>query len=171
MTLKIEKWKAENDNLPRKLRRPVPVKPDKVQIFKGDGGIDMDAMNEAAWQASKLQLVECENCGRRFQPDRLGVHQRSCRPGNAAKKIGGASANGFDMSDYQPATANTTSSNNRANEKGANRGVVPPSNSSVSSIDSIRLGPGTKQLATSKPAVYTDSLNGKIMITFFCLFQ
>ena len=37
----------------------------------------MDAMNEAAWQASKAQLIECENCGRRFQPDRLGVHQRS----------------------------------------------------------------------------------------------
>lgn len=145
------------------------MKPDKVQIFKGDGGIDMDAMNEAAWQASKLQLVECEHCGRRFQPDRLGVHQRSCRPGNAAKKIGGASATGSEMSDYQ--SANASSSHNRANEKGANRGVVPPSNSSVSSIDSIRLGPGTKQLANSKPAAYTDSSNGKIITTFFlCLF-
>ena len=28
-------------------------------------------MNEAAWQASKLQLLECENCGRKFAPDRL----------------------------------------------------------------------------------------------------
>jgi hypothetical protein len=44
-------------------------------------------MNEAAWEASKAQLVPCENCGRRFQPDRLQVHQRSCKPGNVAKKV------------------------------------------------------------------------------------
>lgn len=52
------------------------------------GAYDLDAANEAAWQASKLQLIECENCGRRFQPDRLMVHKRSCKQGNAAKKIG-----------------------------------------------------------------------------------
>jgi hypothetical protein len=45
--------------------------------ISSSGAYDMDAMNEAAWQASKAQLIECENCGRRFQPDRLGVHQRS----------------------------------------------------------------------------------------------
>lgn len=76
-------------------------------MVTGNGGMDMDAMNEAAWQASKLQLIECENCGRRFQPDRLPVHQRSCRPGNVAKKIQ----------------------------------TQPASTSSVSSMDSIRLGP------------------------------
>ena len=44
-------------------------------------------MNEAAWEASKAQLIPCEHCGRKFQPDRLQVHQRSCKPGNTAKKV------------------------------------------------------------------------------------
>lgn len=60
-------------------------------------------MNEAAWQASKLQLVECENCGRRFQPDRLMVHQRSCKPGNTAKRVGqtvAANPNEYDDEGY-----------------------------------------------------------------------
>lgn len=51
------------------------------------GKYDLEAANEAAYQASKLQLLECELCGRRFQPDRLMVHQRSCKPGNVAKRV------------------------------------------------------------------------------------
>ena len=89
---------------------------DRAQIASGD----MDAMNEAAWQASKLQLVECENCGRRFQPDRLPVHQRSCRPGNVAKRINSAK------------TEKSLNENNRASF----------SNPSKSSIDTIQLGGG-----------------------------
>jgi hypothetical protein len=45
--------------------------------MSSSGAYDMEAVNEAAYQASKLQLLECQNCGRRFQPDRLPVHQRS----------------------------------------------------------------------------------------------
>jgi hypothetical protein len=83
----LEKWKFENSNLPKQLRRPIPIKPADVSFITGGGGGDLDARNEAAYQASKQQLVECENCGRRFQPDRLFVHQRSCRPGNIAKRV------------------------------------------------------------------------------------
>lgn len=82
----LEKWKAENSNLPKQLRRPVPIKPAGQHFFSGDSA-NIEARNEAAWQASKQQLVECENCGRRFQPDRLMVHQRSCRPGNTSKRV------------------------------------------------------------------------------------
>jgi hypothetical protein len=83
----MEKWIIENNNLPKHLRRPPPVKPVGASISSG-GSYDMDAMNEAAFQASKLQLLPCELCGRRFQPERLAVHQRSCKPGNVAKRIG-----------------------------------------------------------------------------------
>ena len=122
--------------MPKHLKRPVPVKPDKAQIFRDDGKIDMDAMNEAAWQASKQQLVECTNCGRRFQADRLEVHQRSCRPGNAAKKIGAASNTDSHVSNNNPPTASGGKSVGNPGKKG----VVAPSNSSVSSLDTIRLG-------------------------------
>ncbi|KAM4709423.1 zinc finger protein 474-like [Discoglossus pictus] len=70
----LEKWQIENDNLPKRLRRPVPVKPQT----SADGSYLSD--NEAAWQCSQAQLLPCENCGRTFLPDRLAVHQRGCKP-------------------------------------------------------------------------------------------
>lgn len=44
------------------------------------GTYDIDAMNDAAYESAKAQLLKCENCGRTFAPDRLPVHQRSCKP-------------------------------------------------------------------------------------------
>jgi hypothetical protein len=38
-----------------------------------------DQMNEAAWEASKALLIPCQNCGRKFAPDRLPVHLKSCK--------------------------------------------------------------------------------------------
>jgi len=35
---------------------------------------------KAAYESAQNQLIPCENCGRTFLPDRLGVHQKSCRP-------------------------------------------------------------------------------------------
>jgi len=74
----LEKWKAENNALPKKLRRPVPIKPE-VQPISATGSYDYEAMNQAAWQSSQAQLVPCERCGRTFLPDRLQVHLRSCK--------------------------------------------------------------------------------------------
>jgi hypothetical protein len=49
-------------------------------IFLGKGSYDVNAFNEAAYESAKSQLLACENCGRTFNPDRLPVHQRSCKP-------------------------------------------------------------------------------------------
>lgn len=90
----LEKWKIENDKLPKHQRRPVPRKPETVG---GSGQYDVEAMNEAAWKSSQAQLIPCENCGRRFAPDRLPVHQRACKPkdGSAPKQsTGGATSSG-----------------------------------------------------------------------------
>uniref|UniRef100_S4RA66 C2HC/C3H-type domain-containing protein n=1 Tax=Petromyzon marinus TaxID=7757 RepID=S4RA66_PETMA len=90
----LEKWKNENDRLPRELRRPVPKKPLVAQAGGGTGAIAVS--NEAAWESFKGQLVPCSNCGRKFAPDRLQVHQRSCKvkgPGASPASTGpGASA-------------------------------------------------------------------------------
>lgn len=48
--------------------------------FLGKGSYDVNAFNEAAYESAKSQLLRCENCGRTFNPDRLPVHQRSCKP-------------------------------------------------------------------------------------------
>ena len=86
----LEKWKIENDNLPKGQRRPVPQKPEAIG---GTGKYDMDARNEAAWKCAQSQLIPCENCGRTFAPDRLTVHQRACRPkGGGAKGEAGATS-------------------------------------------------------------------------------
>ncbi|KAK3097511.1 hypothetical protein FSP39_010343 [Pinctada imbricata] len=75
----LEKWKIENSKLPKEQRRPEPKKPE-VRTIGAKGSYDVDAMNEAAYESAKAQLLKCENCGRTFAPDRLPVHQRSCRP-------------------------------------------------------------------------------------------
>ncbi|KAL6091174.1 hypothetical protein STEG23_028735 [Scotinomys teguina] len=79
----LKKWHNENNLLPKELRRPEPKKPE-VRIISAKGFYDLDALNEAAWTSAQSQLVPCDVCGRTFLPDRLIVHQRSCKP-KAAK--------------------------------------------------------------------------------------
>ena len=88
----LEKWKIENDKLPKGQRRPIPRKPEAVG---GGGKYDIDAMNDAAWKSAQSQLIPCENCGRTFAPDRLSVHKRACKPkdGSSAKDAGTSGTN------------------------------------------------------------------------------
>lgn len=74
----LEKWHVENSKLPKHLRRPEPSKP---QPLGGSGFYNLPAANAAAFQSAQAQLLPCEACGRTFLPDRLLVHQRSCKPG------------------------------------------------------------------------------------------
>lgn len=73
----LEKWRIENSKLPKHLRRPEPSKPQPVG---GSGAYNLQAANEEAFQSAQAQLLPCEHCGRTFLPDRLLVHQRSCKP-------------------------------------------------------------------------------------------
>ncbi|XP_070598964.1 zinc finger protein 475 [Erythrolamprus reginae] len=75
----LKKWHIENNQLPKHLRRAEPVKP-VVYSIGAKGYYDLDALNESAWQSAQSQLVPCDICGRTFLPDRLIVHQRSCKP-------------------------------------------------------------------------------------------
>ncbi|XP_066468659.1 zinc finger protein 475 [Tiliqua scincoides] len=75
----LKKWHIENDQLPKHLRRPEPKKPE-IRSIGAKGYYDLDALNEAAFASVQSQLVPCDICGRTFLPDRLIVHQRSCKP-------------------------------------------------------------------------------------------
>lgn len=89
----LEKWKKENDSLPRHLRKPVPKKPVAVPIT-GSGKYNVDAMNEAAYQAANENLVACSKCGRTFVPHRIQTHESVCKstnvvpPKSAGPKVG-----------------------------------------------------------------------------------
>lgn len=72
----LEKWKIENDRLPRELRRPLPEKPQTIPTRQPS----QEGANQAA-------LVPCGDCGRTFAPDRLPVHQKSCKSQPSGPKI------------------------------------------------------------------------------------
>lgn len=85
----LKKWHMENNELPRNMRRNSPIRPIGFGEFNNKGPLlskQIDAMNELSYESSKQQLLPCENCGRTFLPDRLPVHQRSCKPGKVAKR-------------------------------------------------------------------------------------
>ncbi|XP_011861878.1 PREDICTED: uncharacterized protein LOC105558674 isoform X2 [Vollenhovia emeryi] len=67
----MEKWERENNLLPPSQRRPRPQRPAV--------GIEHNEWNEAAWEQSQEQLIPCAKCGRTFLPERLPVHERSCK--------------------------------------------------------------------------------------------
>ncbi|KAL6256326.1 hypothetical protein P5V15_012443 [Pogonomyrmex californicus] len=67
----MEKWERENNSLPPSQRRPRPQRPVV--------GIEHNDWNAAAWEQSQEQLVPCAKCGRTFLPERLPVHERSCK--------------------------------------------------------------------------------------------
>lgn len=77
---KLSQWKAAD---PRTRGQP-PKNPDSVNWR---GRPDATAHEQAAEQFQEFMnnLDPCPNCGRKFLPDRLAVHLRSCRPGNTAK--------------------------------------------------------------------------------------
>lgn len=85
----LKKWHVQNDQLPKKQRRRPPVKPVIVDLPKisASGSYNLEQFNEAAWQAAQSNLVPCENCGRTFNPDRLPVHQKGCKPGKVLKPL------------------------------------------------------------------------------------
>jgi hypothetical protein len=79
------KFEIEQTKLPKNLRRSADKIIEKFEetnkaIQSGGGAYNLDKMNEVAYDMySKEALVPCENCGRTFLPDRLLVHQRSCK--------------------------------------------------------------------------------------------
>ena len=98
----LKKWHVQNDQLPKNQRRRPPVKPVVVELPKisAGGSYNLEQFNEAAWQAAQSNLVPCENCGRTFNPDRLPVHQKSCKPGKPLKPLRKA-----DTNNNQPGTS------------------------------------------------------------------
>ena len=106
----LKKWQNENSRLPHGQRRPPPVKPQILPSIGGSNKADNERFNEMAWQAAQANLAECDNCGRTFQPDRLEIHQRSCKPGKPLKPLNtNANSAKTTKNNSRPGTATLTS--------------------------------------------------------------
>lgn len=79
------RFNREQEQLPRNQRRNAEDIIEKYKqmnagIKKGDGNYNVDNYNNEAYKIfSEDALVPCDLCGRTFLPDRLLVHQRSCK--------------------------------------------------------------------------------------------
>jgi hypothetical protein len=101
---------------PKKERRPVPQDPMiafAAQQANGGGGksqskaayeqAQLDAFNAAAEEAYQATLAPCRYCGRKFLPEKLVVHNRSCTADNPAKSVGGPKSVTFSPEEIQRA--------------------------------------------------------------------
>eukprot|EP01060_Flectonema_neradi_P016157 TRINITY_DN2274_c1_g1_i1.p1 TRINITY_DN2274_c1_g1~~TRINITY_DN2274_c1_g1_i1.p1 ORF type:complete len:832 (+),score=119.26 TRINITY_DN2274_c1_g1_i1:96-2591(+) len=79
-------WWKQNDPA---TRGPKPKDPAIVGHKSQDkmGAKDIEKFNEEQYKDFSQNLAPCENCGRKFLPDRLVVHLRSCRP-NGSSGVG-----------------------------------------------------------------------------------
>ncbi|CAM37983.1 conserved hypothetical protein [Leishmania braziliensis MHOM/BR/75/M2904] len=78
-----EKRLAQWQNADPRSRGQPPKHPDTVN-WRGRSGASAREQSEEQFQEFMNNLEACPNCRRRFLPDRLVVHLRSCRPDNPA---------------------------------------------------------------------------------------
>lgn len=86
----LKKWHLENNKLPKRMQRKPPMKPaayDALATIGTYGRVDLEKVNEAAFQSAQEQLIPCNICNRTFLPDRLEIHQRSCTASNPARSV------------------------------------------------------------------------------------
>ncbi|KAH9589034.1 Double zinc ribbon [Trypanosoma melophagium] len=88
---KVAQWKIADPAT----RGKRPKHPDTVN-WKGDGTLSNSKLNDEQFREFTENLVPCRECGRKFLPDRLVVHLRSCKgnSGRITSRSGGASSAG-----------------------------------------------------------------------------
>ncbi len=56
-------------------------------VSNGMKGISIDEHNKLSQQAFTENLVSCLNCGRKFLPEKLEIHNRSCTSSNPSRRV------------------------------------------------------------------------------------
>jgi hypothetical protein len=91
-----------------------PRDPATVDLQAASAPANRDEFNDQQFKQFSEDMAQCENCGRKFLPDRLVVHQRSCKGGGTGSKPvagkapptggGGGSGHGASASPARPQT-------------------------------------------------------------------
>jgi hypothetical protein len=73
---------------PKKERRKPPEDPMvKINQDGRGGNVTLEEINDLSNQAYAANLSQCLNCGRKFLPEKLIIHNRSCTADNPAKSV------------------------------------------------------------------------------------
>ncbi|KAH7828337.1 putative Zinc finger, C2H2 type family protein [Monocercomonoides exilis] len=177
-------FQREQERLPPSQRRPLP-KPETspFTMTKNDGRPqkmsqkEIDQYNDAAFESYKDLLAPCPNCGRKFAPDRLPIHLRSCKPGHVltplkSKAESKSPASSFSDEDERPASmsagrgASSTLSRGRGASSAAGRGIgasaagrqglsstSSPSSSSTATRGGVKTTPSPRSAPRPTPAI------------------
>ena len=113
----------KRENLkPVRERRACPDDPYTYQKGQTLRKSDIDDMNAAAYEAWNKTLSQCANCGRRFLPEKLVVHNKSCTAKTPARSVVSSSNT----------IAKTTSNESAISLRRRNSGrAIPPSSAPV----------------------------------------
>lgn len=95
----LAKFRKENNELPKKERRPEPIKPqtnkeaiEQMMKEKKLGGNkeynELAAINDINAAAYNQNLVPCPNCQRTFNADALKFHAKACNNRHQSRKVG-----------------------------------------------------------------------------------
>ncbi|KAL4110265.1 hypothetical protein PRIC1_001957 [Phytophthora ramorum] len=84
-------WVQQEEQKPKKERRPIPKTPPGLGEGGGDKGMtreEIEALNQAAQETFNVHGMEtCEFCGRTFAEGRLAIHNKSCTADSVSKKV------------------------------------------------------------------------------------
>ena len=81
-----ELFEKKEEQKPPRERKKCPINPMGGQKLTGSKS-DIDAYNAAAAETWTTSLSECKFCGRRFLPEKLLIHNKSCRAGSVARGV------------------------------------------------------------------------------------
>ena len=135
-----KKFLARESQKPVKERRPLPVNPYESM---GTGKKSSKEMEELSQQAYNATLSDCAFCGRRFLPEKLIIHNRSCRADKPARGVRDSVNRCQENSRQQHEQLITSSSNHHSNTR--------PKSARRVSADK-----GVQQFQNIQPAQFND---------------
>ncbi|KAG5507541.1 hypothetical protein JKF63_06490 [Porcisia hertigi] len=151
-----EKKLAQWQNADPHLRGQPPKHPDTVN-WRGRSDASAREQAEDQFQEFINNLEPCPNCGRKFLPDRLVVHLRSCRRDNPAKAVSPSNAKSGGSPAVSPrpstpaATAADTGNSHNIGGSDASRSGRPQTQEQqlTSSTSEDRINPKRNRLPRS----------------------
>ncbi|KEG10669.1 hypothetical protein DQ04_03441060 [Trypanosoma grayi] len=151
-TKKVAQWEVSDPAT----RGRKPKHPDTVN-WKGEG-ISQEKLNDDQFHEFTANLVPCRECGRKFLPDRLVVHLRSCKGGGGGGGGRGASRGG------------ASGGGGGGGGGGGYNGTMGSSQSSVqkSTSSAATISPRSTKRSASRSSIRSPGYKPQLPICYLC---